>query len=290
MAAPLERQSVLQRSATPAPKPQDSFSPAAISRAVLQQTLTRPHVLYPTAIGLLGGLAAVVLGPATLFVAPAAIGLGLGLGSWALDYGLRRERHAADYLRRLQEALSGRVDTSIARLKVELQKIGFEPGLQQLEALQAKYHSFAQLLQRKLNPQEMTYSRYLGMTEQVFLAGLDNLQRISDALQGLSTIDRRHVDKRLQHLHGDGIESAAQDQEIAALQGRLDLLERQRERIDGWLAENERAMTQMDHAMAAIADLDTSQGHATMGMDAAMQELKALAERAQAYSSNSTQS
>lgn len=282
------RQSVLGRSGAVAPPATrtDGFSPGAVSRAVLQQTLSRPYVLYPTAIGILGGLAAAVLGPTLLFVAPAAIGLGLGLGSWALDYGLRRDKHAAEYLRRLQEALAGRVDTTIARLRDELQRIAFDPGLRQLDSLQEKYRSFAELLQRKLDPREMTYTRYLGMTEQVFLAGLDNLTRISDTLQGLSSIDVRHIESRLQHLHNDGIESRAQDQEIAALKDRLTLLERQRERIDGWLAENEQAMTQIDLAMAAIADLDTSQGHASMGMEAAMQELKTLAERAQAYSSN----
>src|SRR5438477_12494898 len=85
------------------------FSPRAVSRAVLHETLQKPYVLYPTAVGLLGGLAALVLSPTMLFVAPAAIGLSLGLGGWALDYTLRRDQHAADYLKRLHETLAGRV-------------------------------------------------------------------------------------------------------------------------------------------------------------------------------------
>ena len=47
------------------------------------------------------------------------------------------------------------------------------------------------------------------------------------------------------------------------------------------LAENEVAMTQIDQAMAAIGEMDTSQGHAAMDIESAMAELKTIAARAQ---------
>jgi len=260
------------------------FSPQAVSRAVLGRTLSQPHVLYPAAIGILGGLAAVVLGPSMVFLAPAAIGAVFGLGGWAVDYGLRRDKHAADYLRRLQESLAGRADETMLRLRREFAEVSFEPGQAQLGALKEKYQAFEGLLRRKLDPAEMTFSRFLGMTEQVFLAGLDNLTRISDALKGLSAIDVQHISRRLQHLENDGIESPAQDREIATLKERMSLLERQRDRIDGWLAENEIAMTQIDQAMAAIGEMDTSQGHAAMDIESAMAELKTIAKRAETLS------
>src|SRR5262249_35137898 len=110
------------------------------------------------------------------------------------------------------------------------------------------------------------------------------LGRIADTLKGLSAIDAKHAERRLQELKSDGIESKAQDQEIASLTDRLQLLDHQRERIDALLAENEAAMTQIDHVMAAIADLAPSASHATMTMESAMQELKELAARAPALS------
>ena len=256
------------------------FSPRAVSRAVLGETLSKPYVLYPTAIGVLGGLAAAVLGPTMLFVAPAAAGLTLGLGSWAVDYTLRREKHAADYLKRLHETLAGRVDETIATLRGEFQELKFDAGLAQMAELQNKFKAFETLLRRKLNPSEMTFGRYLGMTEQVFLAGLDNLARISDTLKGLSAIDVKHVQRRLKDLAEDGVDSKAQDQEIASLKERLALLQSQRDQVDAWLAQNETAMTQIDRVMAAIANLDTSASHATMTMETAMQDLKGLADRA----------
>lgn len=260
------------------------FSPRAVSRAVLAKTLQRPHVLYPTALGILGGVAAAVIAPSLVFLAPAAIGLSLGIGGWALDYGLQRNKHAAEYLRRLQEVLAGRVNESVQRLRKEFEELRYEPGLKQLEQLRVKFEAFETLLRRKLNPQELSFTRYLGITEQVFLAGLDNLTRITDTLRGLAAIDVGHIDKRLKTLTTDGIESAQQDREIAALEERRALVERQRAQIDGLSAENEQAMTQIDHAMAAIASMDTAAAHASMDMEAAMDELRRLAQRAPSYS------
>jgi hypothetical protein len=275
----------------PAPRARTAdFSPQAVSRAVLQATLQKPYVLYPTAVGVLGGLAAVVLGPSLLFLAPAAAGLTLGFGGWALDFALRRDKLAADYINRLRESLAGRVDDTIARLRDELKEMNFEAGLAQMDELKKKFSAFGDLLRRKLNPQEVTFTRYLGMTEQVFLGGLDNLGRISDTLKGLSAIDVEHIQRRLTVLHTDGVDSPAQDREIATLNERLSLRAQQRDLIDRLLSENETAMTQIDHVMAAIANLDTSTVHATMSMEAAMQELKHLADRAPALSTARQQS
>jgi hypothetical protein len=258
------------------------FSPRAVSRAVLGQALQKPHVLYPTAIGILGGLATLVLGPSTLFIGPAIVGGALGAGAWAYEYLVRRDRHARDYMQSMHQMLLGRVEETMQVLNHELRELGFEPGIAQIGRLREKYDAYAELLQRKLDPNEMTFTRYLGMGEQVFLGGLDNLARISDALKGFSTNDVAEIKKRIRVLRTDGIESRAQDQEEAALEERLKLMETQREKIYGWLAENEAAITAFDRVMAGIAEMNTTDA-ATMKMEHAMQELETLAKRAQSY-------
>jgi hypothetical protein len=131
----------------------------------------------------------------------------------------------------------------------------------------------------------MTFSRYLGMGEQVFLGGLDNLARISDALKGFATNDAKDIRARINELKQDGIDSHAQDQEEAALQARLKLMEQQREKVFGWLAENEAAMTALDRVMAGVAEMNTTQS-ASMKMEDAMKELETLAARAGSYGSS----
>lgn len=263
--------------------PPRDLSAQAVKRAVLAKSLQQPHVLYPAAIGLLGGLAAALLGPSLIFVAPAVAGTALGLGGWAIDYGLRKDKHAADYLRELHEHLANRVSSTIAELSEQFEKLGFEAGLDQLASLQQRFGALQELLGRKLDPSEMTYGRYVGMTEQVYLAGLDNLRRVADAQRVLGGIEVDAIRERIVELTRDGIDSHAQDQEIATLEQRLKLREERQEKMFAWLAENQQAITRIDQAMAAIADMDTAERHAGMQMEQAMQELGRLAAKAAEY-------
>jgi hypothetical protein len=262
------------------------FSPRAVAKAVFSESLQRPQVLYPTAIGILGGVATLMLGPSTLFIAPAIVGGALGFGSWAYDYVFKRDERARSYVQGLHRALAGRVDDTMRVLDRELRDLKFDPGIAQIERLREKYNAFAELLRRKLDPEEMTFGRYLGMGEQVFLGGLDNLARISDALKGFSTNDAADIKKRIHDLKNDGIDSKAQDQEESALRARLALMDQQQEKVFRWLAENEEAMTILDRVMAGVAEMNTTQS-ASMSMEDAMKELEALAARAHSYGSGS---
>jgi len=174
---------------------------------------------------------------------------------------------------------------SIDALNRELRDLKFDAGIAQIERLHEKYTAFAELLRRKLDPDEMTFSRYLGMGEQVFLGGLDNLARISDAQKSFATNDADDIRKRIHDLKSDGIDSHAQDQEEAALNERLTLMQQQQEKVFGWLAENEEAMTVLDRVMAGIAEMNTVQS-ASMKMEDAMKELATLAARARSYGSD----
>lgn len=263
--------------------PDQEFSPKSVSRAVLRSTLSRPYVLYPAAAGILGGLAAAVLGPSLIFILPAALGAAVGLGAFGIDFGLRRDKLANDYLQKLHEAMSTRVERMVAELRSDLGSLAHHDALDQMERLQRSFTACEDLLRRKLKSGEMTFNRYLGMTEQVFLAGLDNLRQIRDALQGLATIDSRRAAQRLEELDRASRLSDAQRRERAALVERVELVQRQQGKVDVWLAENEQALTQMDHVMAAIADMETEGDQAKMDMGPAMQELQLLIERAHQY-------
>jgi hypothetical protein len=260
----------------------DRFSKRAVSRAVLKATAQRPYVLYPAAIGILGGAAALALGPSLAFVIPAVLGAVVGAGGWALDYALRRERYANDYLHAMQEVLESRRAEAVAALERDLAEVGSEEGAGQLERLEEKYRTFETLLARKLQREEITFGRYLGIAEQVFLSALDNLGRIVDTRRSIQAIDHRYVEHRMKELRR-GPDSAARREEIASLEARLSLREEQLEKVATWLARNESAMTTIDLTMGSIAEMDTTRGHASMDMESAMQELSRLAGRAQSY-------
>jgi hypothetical protein len=259
------------------------LSPAAVSRAVLAVTAQKPYVLYPAAVGILGTAASLLLGASPLFVVPAVIGGAVGLGSWAVDYFLRRDHHASAYLRELQRSLSDRRARAARALETELREADFPEGLAQLERLEDKYRTFKELLDKKLDRNEITYGRYLGMAEQVFLSALDNLQRAVHTLGSVRAIDDDYVAGRIRTLERRHGPTPAERAERESLRQRLALKVQQQEQLGQWLAQNERAMTQLDLTLAAIAAMRTVRGHATTDLETAMAELAKLAGRASDY-------
>jgi hypothetical protein len=256
------------------------FSRKAIGRQVVTVTAQKPYVLYPLAIGLLGGLSALLLGTPLL---PALVGGGIGIGAWILDNTLRRGHHANEYVAQLHELLVQRTRASLASLQTELQQLGETDGFDQLQRLTEKYETFESLLRRKLNPAELTFGRYLGMAEQLYLGGLDNLNTIANIRRSLNAIHASHIDQRTDKIYGDGHIDETEQQEWEALSRRRALLEQQRTQVDSLLAQNESAMTRLDEVMASIATLNLGDRRATMDIEQAMMELEELARRSADY-------
>lgn len=272
-----------QQASREAPAKHRDLSQAAVSRAVLAATAQKPYVLYPAVVGILGTAAAVLLGPSSLFVVPAVLGGAVGLGSWAVDYFLRRDHHASRYLRELYRDLSDRRSRAVLDLERELSEIGAKDGLAQLKRLGERLGAFQTLLDKKLDPSELTHGRYLGMAEQVYLSGLDNLQRVVHTLASIKAIDEDYVKSRIRALERVREPSVSQEEESKSLRARLALKEAQRAKVDHWLAQNERAITRIDTTMAAVAAMDTLRGHAGTDLETAMRELAELARRAPDY-------
>lgn len=267
--------------------PRSAFSRESVNRAVLKTVLQKPYVLYPAAAGLLGGLAAILLGPDLLSLGALIGGSLTALAAWGVDFTLRRERHAAAYLDSLHVDLAERRKRFVENLERELDQLNLTDGLGQLWRLQEKYAAFESLLKRKLDPSELTYSRYVGMAEQVYLSALDNLHRVIDLQQGVAAIDEVFLQQRVLELEALPVPSQEQRDELDALLPRLQLKRRQAERINQWLARNEQAMTQLDLTMAAIADMNTVRGQAGIDMESAMEELQRLASRSREYDRDS---
>jgi len=256
------------------------FSRRAIRRQVATVTAQKPYVLYPLAVGLLGGLSALLLGTPLL---PALVGGGIGIAAWILDNTLRREHHANNYVNKLHDILAHRTRASLASLQAELDELGEAEGFDQLQRLTQKYETFENLLRRKLNPAELTFGRYLGMAEQLYLGGLDNLNTIANIRRGLNAINASYIDQRTDHIASDGRIDETEQQEFEALSRRKALLEQQSAHLVGLLAQNESALTKLDEVMASIATLNLGDRRASMDIEQAMLELEELARRSADY-------
>lgn len=259
------------------------FSKSAVNSAVIKSTFQHPSVLYPGAVGILGGAAALLLGPSTLLIGLLAGGLGIAGLALSTNFGFRREHFANSYIKQLYEKMEQERLERKRHLQLALNEVRSNEGLNQYKRLTEKFTAFQNLLGEKLTPGELTYGRYLGMAEQVYLAALDNLSAMVGTIKSMNVIDVKYIESRIEELSSKK-DNPETKEELEALMERLKLKDTQHVKIQNLLSQNEKAMTKMDMTIAAIADMRTESTRATMDFEAAMSELQRLAHKAKDYS------
>jgi len=144
------------------------------------------------------------------------------------------------------------------------------------------------VLGRKLDVGELTYGRYLGIAEQVYLSAIDNLHEAALGLRAVHTIELDSIERRLEQLRAAAAPGSAPSAELTSLVARRDLYTERKARVAELLAQNEVAMTEMDRTAVAIAGIKTTPDHGQLDLETAMAELARLAGRAHEYSRRST--
>jgi hypothetical protein len=215
----------------------------------------------------------------SLAMTAAALGLGVALLALWLPLLVRSEAFAKGMMR-LPEEFEAEQREKLKILTSDFEELAFEQGGAQLRLLKEKIDNLAEVLKRRLNAGELTYGRYLGMAEQVYLSALDNLHESAVALRSISTIDPDYIEGRLDELRSNRSPTSDQEREFTALQSRSALFAKQRQRVDGLIAQNEAALTVLDKTASALAETKMSKGHADMDAESAMAELEpALSKR-----------
>lgn len=253
------------------------LTPGAIQKAVMGTTLQRPLTVYPATVGLLGGFYTLVFGSNPIALGALAAGGSVTLLNWMYEYFIKGDDHANQYVTYFRKELEKRRIETLNHLEKELKDINNDQAVTQVSLFRIKYENFHAILDRKLDPSEITYNRYLSIAEQVFLNGLDNLENAAIALKSISTIDRGRIARDMQNLDNDN--SVAGQQRLAELKTRLSLKDEQINRVNELLLTNEKALTQLDHVATKLANIDTRQNRAHVDMEDAMQELQHLISR-----------
>jgi len=130
-------------------------------------------------------------------------------------------------------------------------------GAEQFTRIREKFENLREILAQKLNTGELTYGRYFGTAEQVYLSVLDNLRDVVNLLNSVSSIDADYINSRLYELSKHKNPTEADKQEVETLNERKQLRESQSQKVDVLLTLNEKAMTQIDQTTAAIAEMKT---------------------------------
>lgn len=270
----------------------EDFSKTAITKAVLKTTLQHPLSLYLSGVGLLGWLALGVLGASTPAVIAAIGGTTIGVGSWIVNFFLRGDTLAQKYIANIQQEMEEYKQRVTLRLVKDLEKWKWLPGAEdyvsqgicQFQDIQEKIVNFRDVLGKKLNPREVTFSRYLGSAEQVYLSVLDNLDKMATILASISTIDLSYIEDRLQALRKLKTLTGADEEERKTLLERRKLRDDKLQEVNVLLTENEQAITEIGKATVSLVSITRSR--ATVDMETARKQLEELASRAHQYASN----
>jgi len=172
------------------------------------------------------------------------------------------------------------------QLRTVLGKLGARAHLQepaaqagrQLRLVRERLENFKTLLDGKLSPQELTYSRYLQAAEQAHLLVFDNLSLAASLMQSVESADPREIRAQLEALAAQADQAQAQ-----ALRERLQVIEAQTEKISALLGCNEVAMTELDKLAAAFAQTNIVAGRVPAALETVLADLQNLTAQAPHY-------
>lgn len=254
----------------------DIFNPRQLRKAVARDALQSPFVLYPAVVGGLGAVASSVFG-LTLITGLALVG-----GSIAALVALAAEvsaRHDVNALRIIRQATQ-RIEVERAKLvkalEAELKEFAMPIATDQLRNFENAFARFQDVLDDRFTATELTYARYLGVAEKVFLGGLDNLRNIVILRKALANTDDDMLHRRLKEDDLDTVERHA-------LQERLASYESSEKEIEKLLVTNERALTALERVTQTLAMTQVGGGAGMSDTEAAMAELERLSSRLNEY-------
>jgi len=266
------------------------FSQESTAKAVRKDILQHPLTVYSLPLIIGGGLATFLINP--IFAVLLCSGIAIGGGSWIINNYFRRDVFESRYVKQLREVLLKQRENMLESLESELKEChsieGVEQyadqGAEQFKMVKERFDNLQDILSEKLNQGELTFIRYAGTAEQVYLSVLDNLRTVVSLFKSISTIDENYIQMRLRELGKMKKLTKADEQEIATLNERKQLRDTQLEKINVFLTQNEEAMTEMNKAAVAIAEMKTDKSTVSVDIETARKELEELAKRANLYS------
>ena len=266
------------------------YSKEKINKETLKGSLESPVTLFSLGISFLAGVTSFLFGSGFILNTIMYAGLGIGLGSWLINYFLRKDHFASEYLKALEKQLNEQNDKMLAKIKHEFQesdlsedtRVYGDQGYEQFERIQDKFETISDILEKKFNPGELTHRRFLASAEEVYLSVLDNLNEIASMLNTTEAIDASYIDKRLEYFKTKEDINADDQKEIDSLNKRKSIKSKQIEHINKLLSTNEQAMTSLDETMTSIASVKTKQG-ASQDIEQTIGQLERLAKSAKKY-------
>jgi hypothetical protein len=237
----------------------EDFTPRAVQRAVLQETLQHPATILPGALATVAALwsVAIDLSPTSLV---AMLGLGfVGAAAWVVNYIGRGETLAEKHVQQLR-ALRVEYDRrEVETLVRDCNRLGFGEGAKEAGELTAAYQKLYDfLLQQQAGQEKASGERFRVLAEDTYRHGVSLLHQALNLFQALQHIDvatlERERDTWIRQQQRLGT-SESLERNITAHTKRL---ERHRERTEEFhklIAQINELETALENAYLEVIDL-----------------------------------
>ncbi len=265
------------------------YSQASIKNAVREIGLFGKLTAYPIFTGIGFGAAGFLFTDLWILFALAGLGVAVGSGNAISSMFFRKHIIARDYIRDLQK----KMELEHRRLKTNLrdnlegctrlsdsEELALK-GLRQFDKIEQKFKNVHDLLQDKLDHGELTYGRFLGAAEQVYLKVLDHLNEVAATLKSSATIDVGYINDELERISRNENSEDVDQSQVDALEERRSLKKNQLAKVDKLLAENEICMTKMEVSSASIASMKTGHQFSEADYNSAVEQLTNIAKRSE---------
>lgn len=287
----MRKATITKKNTVTRPPSAEEFTKEAVIKAVFKTTAQHPLSLYSTGIGILGWVALAVLGSSSIILGTAIGGTVIGVGSWVFNFFVRGDALGQKYIDSLNEQKAEYKKMIEEKLIEEIEQWRNIPGAEeyvaqavsQFDDVRGKIQTFRDLLEKKLDSTEMTFTRYYASADEVYFSVLDNLEKASFILESISTIDVGFLEQRLRSLSRIRQLGQADEDEKQTLLERKKLREDKLEEVNQLLTDNEQALTAIEKATTSLTSITRTR--AQVDMDTAREQLEELAARAHKYAS-----
>jgi hypothetical protein len=237
----------------------EDFTPQAVRRAVLRDTLQHPATILPAALAMVAALwsVAIDLSPASLL---AMLGFGfVGAGAWVINYIGRGDTLVEHHIRKLRAWRAEYERREVEELALACRRAGFAAGVKEGEELTAAYHKLHQfLVERQTGQSDASSERFRVLAEETYRHGIIILQRALNLFQALQRVDVDTLERERQAwVRQLAQEEASESLErnIDAHTKRLDRYRRREEELGALIAQLNELETALETAYLEVVDL-----------------------------------
>ena len=237
----------------------EDFTPRAVLRVVLQDTLQHPATILPAALATVAALwsVAIDLSPASLM---ATLGFGfISAAAWVINYIGRGDTLVEQHIQKLRALRDEYERREVDDLALACRQAGFTAGAKEAQELTDAYHKLHQfLVEQRAGQGNASSERFRVLAEEIYRHGVTIIRRALNLFQALqrvdvNTLEQERKDWIIQRQQEGTTESL--ERNIEAHTKRLDRYHQREEELRALIAQLNELETALETTHLEVVDL-----------------------------------